>query len=223
MITVLIYLTYIIAIGELFLAGYFWKTNSNNPIRRTMAFLTLTTGLWVLSTALTVYQNFNQFTYFTSTILFVFGILSLTALFHFAIVYPVPIFNFNRIHKFLLYSPAFIFSLLILFTHTVIKGSILSHDYYGSTIPGPVFPVYNCYLLLLYLLTLILLYIKIRRNLTQRSNINIVFWSLLISGIPTVIFDLIFPSFFHLNPNPLIGVLLNFVWMGSILYILLKK
>jgi len=47
--TLLLTLTYLVGIGELILAGYFWKTHSGSEIRKVMGMLSMVTGLWVLA------------------------------------------------------------------------------------------------------------------------------------------------------------------------------
>lgn len=216
----LIILTYAISITELVLAGYFWKTNSGNVIRRLMVFMLFSTGLWVGTTAASVYQSPSAFADLFNKLVYVFGVFGLTTLLHFTLLWPIPKPWLIRFKVWIIYTPAVLFTILLLFTNLVVRAFIITPNSYGYIVAGPLLSLYNIYLLILFLAALI---VSFSHYSPPPANTGIVWWSILIGGLPAVLLDLIGTSWLQIDSNPLIGVLANAVWVGAIVYIITKK
>lgn len=223
--TLLIAFTYLISTIAFVLALYFWKTNSGSTIRKVMVFFLLFTGLWIGTSAAAAYRSPGQLTDFLVTLVYIFGFFGLTTLLHFQLVYPLPIFRMDTVRNILLhtslYAPPVLFSVLLLFTKTIVKENIYGTYYDGTSELGPLFIVYNLYLLALFLTSLVVSFRRwYPKTSFHRKNVQLVFWSILIGGLPTIILNLVLPSFYNIYPDPLYGVLTNTVWMGAIIYII---
>ncbi len=222
--TLLLTLTYLVGAGELVLAWYFWKTNSGNEIRKVMAFLALVTALWVITTASITYTEPSAAAQVRSDFVYSFGILIVTALFHFALVFPWPTLRLDWLHYVLLYGSAVIFGYINFITNDIVAQFISSATLSGKWLGGPLFPLYNSYLLLAYLAALFILFKKYKRSDgIHRINLRIVLWSVIIGGAPAVIADLVVPLLFQFAIYPLIGTLSTVFWLGGTAYILVRK
>jgi hypothetical protein len=107
---------YIVAALEIALGVYFWVTNSGNEIRKAMVALSLFTGVWVFLSAFTSYKPYADHDYIYSALTYIFGVLLTTAILHLACVFPYKLFQVDRLHVFLGYIPAIIFSALLFFS-----------------------------------------------------------------------------------------------------------
>lgn len=215
--TILLILTYAVGIGELILAIYFWVTNSKSEIRRVMALLAFSTAGWGITNALT-----DAHYTFIGVLPYVFGTLMLTTLLYFAVIFPYRNFIFDRLHTFFLYLPWVFFSFLILTTKTVLTDLYITNNA-SYTSPGSLFPVFNVYLALLYFSGMALMLWKVRNSEgLVRHNMVIVFWSLLLAGLPGVFFAIL-----HMMKdvpfNYLYGPIASIFWLGATTYIVRKK
>jgi len=221
--TVLVSLTYLIGIGELFLAMYFWATNSKNEIRRVMAALALTTGTWVILGALLAYHIPSNVTTYYLAGTYTLGVFVVTLVFHLAVLYPNLVFRFDFFHRILLYVPALIFSFASLTSSAIVSGFSSSSQEVGTVAGGPAYVVYNLYLTLLFLASLGIIRYKIgRSDGINRKNLKLVLVSIFLGGLPSVLIDLVFPLL-GIQVNYLLGVISTLFWLGFTSYIILKK
>jgi hypothetical protein len=224
--TLLLSLAYTIGIGELILAGYFWVTNSKNEIRRVMALLAFSTGMWVITSALSSYTSQSPTTIFILKSIYVFGVFLVTSLVHLSIIFPISIVRFDKLHAFLLYIPALIWSCIAMTSNSIVLNYVGTTDSPGLVVSGTLHHTYNYYLLFLFFATLSLFFIKIRRHASLSKNIYLVFYSIAIGGALPVFYDLIIPNFFpglYNSTNYLVANLSTVVWLGVTSYIVLKK
>ncbi|MFH0829027.1 MAG: hypothetical protein V1907_02515 [Candidatus Kerfeldbacteria bacterium] len=223
--TFLLTATYLIGVGELILAVYFWITRSGNTTRKVMVLLTFSTGMWVVLTAATSYVGETTLTILFMKLVFVFGILLMTALLHLILVFPSPLFRVDAFHVILLYIPTGIFSAISLSSKAIVEGFTGSSTISGIIIPGPVYNTYNIFLCLPYLAGLVVLYY--RRNKLDgviRANVSILFWSIVFGGAPAVVIDLIIPiAFPTLYINTLWANLATVIWLGAITYVVRRR
>lgn len=220
----LLTLTYLVGAGELVLAWYFWKTNSGNEIRKVMAFLALVTALWVITTAFITYAEPSTVVQLRSDFVYTFGVLIVTALFHFALVFPWPTLRFDWLHYVMLYIPAIIFGYINFASDEIVGQYVSSNTLSGIWYGGSLFPLYNGYLLLAYIAALVLLFKKYRRSDgIHRINLRIVLWSIILGGAPAIVADLVTPLLLQYAKYPLIGTLSTVFWLGGTTYILVRK
>lgn len=223
--TILLTLTYLVGAGELILAVYFWATNSKSEIRRVMALMAFFTGIWVVSSGLTAYIGQNTVTTVYMQIVFVSALFMITALLHVTLIYPTHYLIKDRIHGWLLYVPAMLFSWIMLSSNTIVTGFTGSAIDSGRVIPGPLYSEYNMYIFGLYLLTIILLFVR-QRNADgdHKKNILLILYAVGIGAIPAVLIDLIIPVITaSIFPNALYGAISTVVWLGAITYILRRR
>lgn len=223
--TILLTLTYLVGAGELILAIYFWINHSKNEIRKVMSLLAFSTGMWVITSAMIAYRTGGDVTLLINGFVYTFGILLLTTLVYFALIFPFPLMRLDRFHKVLLYVPALIFSIIGFTTRAIELDYIANEKNAGEVVGGPLLPIYNNYLLLLFIISIGLLILQVRRNDgINRNNVRLVLWGVLIGGIPAVIIDLVISTYFpDYVPNFLYGVLSSVIWFGTTTYIVLKK
>lgn len=221
--TFLLTATYLVGIGELILAIFFWMTHSKSEIRKVMALLALSTGLWVIFSGLLAYST--EASLLINSFVYVFGIFLLTSLVHLSIVFPLPLVHLDRLHRTLMYLPATLFSIIALTTRTIELDYVASVTNVGSVVAGPLLPFYNVLLLCLYLLAVGLLIKQSKRNdAINGRNVFLVLLSVIIGGLPAVFIDLIWPIFFpNFVPNFLYGVLSSVIWFATTTYIVIKK
>jgi hypothetical protein len=148
--TLLLSLAYTIGIGELILAGYFWVTNSKNEIRRVMALLAFSTGMWVITSALSSYTSQSPTTIFILKSIYVFGVFLVTSLVHLSIIFPISIVRFDKLHAFLLYIPALIWSCIAMTSNSIVLNYVGTTDSPGLVVSGTLHHTYNYYLLFLF-------------------------------------------------------------------------
>lgn len=221
--TLLLTATYLVGIGELLLAIFFWRTHSKNEIRKVMASLTLFTGLWVLVTAFNSY-SISSHAEFIDKFTYTFGVLLVTALLDFSLVFPYPMLRIDRIHRIFMYIPAVIFSIMIFY-----GGDIVSHYYSGPTLQGlwvggRLYWLYNLYLLCLFIAASIILIRKVKKtDGIHRHNLVIVIWSILLGGAPGMIFDVVVPLLTNEARFPLVGTISSVSWLALTSYIVIKK
>lgn len=222
--TVLLTATYLVGVGELVLAIYFWATNQKNEIRRVMALLAFATGMWVLLSAAIAYQPENAVKLFLNDLIYVCGGFVLTAFLHFSIIYPYPRFYFDNLHATLLYVPAVLFSAIALTTRTIVSQSIGGETIAGQVVGGPVFPIYNSYYAILFLSGLCILIRKIAATDGYvRRNLKLVVFAFALGGLPAVYLDLVAPFLNLPNPNYLVANIATVVWLGTVTYIITRK
>lgn len=223
--TLLLTLTYLVGAGELILAIYFWVTNSKNEVRKVMALLALSTGIWVVTTGLTSYVQQTSSNIIFGKLVFIGGVVLISSLLHFVLIYPIPLFRMDRWHAILLYIPAILFSIMIVTTDAIYKRFTGSPQDAGQVIPGPIYNIYNLYILTLFILSLIVLLFRARQSDGLiRRNALLFFWAVLLGGIPAVIIDLFIASFVRdSKPNALYGVIASIIWLGMITSLVLKK
>lgn len=219
----LVSLTYLIGIGELFLAMYFWVTNSKNEIRKVMAALSLTTGAWVILGALLAYHNPSHATTYYLAGTYTLGVFVVTLVFHLAVLYPNLVFRFDLFHRILLYIPAIIFSFVSLTSSAIVSGFNSSSQEVGIVVGGPAYVVYNLYLSFLFLASLGIIRYKIgRTDGINKKNLKLVLYSIFLGGLPSVFIDLVFPLI-GIQVNYLLGDISTLFWLGFTSYIILKK
>src|SRR5882672_10872328 len=110
--TLLLGLTYAVGIGNLVLAVYFWVTNSKSEIRKVVSLVYFSTALWAISYFLCAYVLPSKVVSFWLYMTFVSGILIVTSLLHFTIIFPYRTIIFDKLHATLLYLPVILFSTL---------------------------------------------------------------------------------------------------------------
>lgn len=220
---VLLSLTYLAGAGELFLAIYFWLTNQKNEIRRVMSLMSLVVSVWAFSNALSAYTNPSPVVSFFIATTFVAGILLVTLIFHFSIIFPHKIFYFDRFHALLLYIPVVLFAYIEIFSKAIVAGYTVAPDNPGYVSIGPLFGLYNVCLTVFFLASLgILFYKYIRSDGINKENLRIVFWSIFIGGAPAISFNL-WAVFFAVQINPLIAVDFTLFWVLLTTYIIFRK
>lgn len=220
---ILVILTNLVGTGELVLAWFFWKTNSKNEIRRVMAFLALFTGLWVIATAMNSYST-SPLAEFRDKFTYTFGVLLVTALLDFSLVFPYPMRRIDRLHRIFMYLPAVIFSIIIFRGRDIVSHYFSSPTLSGQWIGGPLYWLYNVYLLGLYLAAMIILISKIKKtDGIHHRNLVIVVWSILLGGAPGIIFDVLMPLLYNQAKYPLVGTLSSVFWLALTSYIILRK
>lgn len=217
--------TYLVGIGELILAIYFWVTNSRNEIRRVMALLAFSTGAWVVCSAFAAYRPESPLMLSVNRSIYVFGVFLITALLHLAIIFPYPTFRFDRVHGYLIYFPAAVFSFIALFTKTVVEGITQVNNAVGKLNYGEVTPIINIFIFLVFILSIILLVKKYKKvDGFLRQNILFFVLALILGGLPALYVDIIFPTFsLKGEPNFLIGVMGSGLWLFMTAYIISRR
>lgn len=222
--TFLLTATYLVGIGELALAVFFWVTHSKSEIRKVMALLAFSVSSWVILSAIIAYLPNLKIGLHIDDFIYIAGVLLTTALLHFSLIYPFPLFRIDNVHRLLLYIPALLFSVISLSSRLLVSSYYASTTFVGNIVGGPLYPYYNWYLTVLYVLSLVILFYKQRRlDGFQQKNIRIMFFSILIAGFPAVYTDLLAPMLGWPLPNFLLGVLSSVFWLGPTSYIVLKK
>lgn len=221
---ILLIIAYFISATELFFAAYFWKTNGGNTVRKIMAALLLATGLWVGNTAITTYRAPGPLVDFLATMVYVISTFSLTLLLHLALIWPVPMkwMSVKRVTS--LYIPPVFFGILLLLAKTVVSKNVAASNYYGHSEPGPLFIIYNLYLLALFISAAIVAYRRAYPKINRLSDYaGMFFWSVLFSGLVPATLDLVMVPLFKMDVNPLFGVIPNVVFIGTIGYIVSRR
>lgn len=222
---ILLTLTYLVGAGELALAIFFWVTHSKSEIRKVMALLAFSTGVWAMLSAATSYVPYSVFGYFEMALVYIFGALLMTALLHLSLITPYPFVRLDKLHTFLIYFPLSFLSYSLLFSRTVVKSFTGSPTWAGLVIGGPLYSLYNIYFFLVFILAIGIIFFRLRRfDGLHKQNMRIFIWSVILGGLPGVVLFLILPSFIpDLNVNPLLGVIPSVIWVGGTTYIVLKK
>lgn len=220
----LIWISYAIVAGALFLALFFLKTQSGSVIRRMMALLAASTGMWVLATTLGAYNANGDITNITSRWTYVFGLLMVTSLFLFSSQFPVASFRLDRWHLVFIGAATAAFSIFILSSSDIIASYSASPAEQGTWHGGSLYWLYNVYLFLFYFGSLIILLAKTNRtDGILRRNLQLVTTSIFLGGMPGVVNDLLLPLFTNTARTPLIGTISTILWLGMTSYILVKK
>lgn len=220
----LVVLTYAVGIGELLLAEYFWKTNTGQTIRRVMSLLSASTALWVLTSAYVAYKPSSPFVDVMGNIVFFAGLMLLTSLVWLVLIFPYQSVRIDRLHVVLLYVPVLLFTTILFTTKTILAGTIADANNVGTTVPGPLYWIYNSYELVLYLVCIGTLIFRSRHfSGYNKRNVLITLASLIFGGLPGVFLDLVAPFFNLYNVNYLYGNLASVFWLGGVTYILVSK
>ncbi len=221
---ILLTLTYLVGIGELILGVFFWVTNSKSEIRKVMSIMVISTGLWVISNALTSYTNPSIFINVAVNSIFIFAIIFVLSLIYFSFIYPYPIFRFDKIHKLLFISIGIIYSCLAFFTKTIYSSYQITPNSPGILTPGPLFAFFQISIAFLFILAIILLIIRYNKiDGPHKQNLAILIASIVVGGVPAIILNL-WATFFAVITNPLLAVLPSgFLIGGTVLIISRKK
>jgi hypothetical protein len=220
---ILVIVTSLVGLAEIGFGLYFWKTNSRNAIRRIMALLAFSTGAWVLLSALTTYAPESSLANLGVELVYVFGAILVTSLLIFVVLYPYPIIQFDRFHLILLFLPVLFFSYAILFGSAVIVQTFVVPTEHVGIVPGPLHGLYNTYIFILFVIALAVLFLRAKKlDRMYHRHARILFWSILIGGLPAVIIDLVFTSYFGIFLSPLIGTLSSVIWLGAVTWIVFK-
>lgn len=221
--TILLTATYLVGIGELILAVFFWVTHSKSEIRKVMALLALSTGMWAITNAFTSYTEPSPWVDWNLKITFFAGTIIVSALVHFAAIFPYRHFQFDRLHTFLLYLPAILLGTIVLTTNTIVSSYIVGVDNPGYLIPGPLFSLFQIVISAYYIVAVGILMRKIRRlDGMHKINTKLILFGIALGGLPAVILNLWF-AFFGSEVNPLIAVFFSIFWVGFTTYIIIKK
>lgn len=221
--TPLLTLTYLVGIGELILAVFFWMTRGNNQVRRVICLIAFSLGVWVLLNALTAYQNPSKAIDFASSFIYLSVVVFVTAAVHFALLFPIPFVRLDRLHVFLLYLPASLSIYPIFFTRTIVRGYVLNPSISGYSLPGPLYGEFSTFLTVVLIITLWLLARQVMRtDGVLRRNATIVFWSLLVPIVGGIGYNL--PHELRgTEYNSLVAPLLTSFWVILTSYIVLRK
>ena len=95
----------------------------------------------------------------------------------------------------------------------------------GQLIEGPLYNIYNAYILTLYL-AFVVVAIKKLRVLDGVLKINVawIFWSVIIAGLPALIIDVVIPMISDsIKPNTLYSNILTIIWLGVMAKIVIQK
>lgn len=221
--TLLLTLTYTVGIGELILAIYFWVTNSKSEIRKIMAGLALSTGVWAITNALTAYVQPSEFVTLMLNLLFICAITSVTLLVLLVIVFPYRTFTFDRLHAILLFIPAAFIAIILLTSSTIINGYTVSTDTAGWVVGGQLFPFYQIIVGLIYLISLSLNIYKIRKTDGRaKHNLKLFLVGAFFAAFPAIFLN-IWSSFVRIEVNPLLVVLPSVIWLGITTSIITRK
>lgn len=221
--TAFIFFSYIVGIGELILALYFFATHSQQTIRKIMGLFSFFMALWVILNALTSYRepsvavtNAVPFIYFSVVML-------VTLCVHFGLLFPFQQHRLDRLHVLLLYLLPVMMAFPIFGTSTIISGYRISPEIPGYTLPGPLYPLFAGYMVIGFCAFLALLISKIRKSSGDaKRNGIIVLLSLLIPGAPGLFF-IVFGEWRGAAYNTMIAPMLTSVWLVLTSYIVLKK
>lgn len=222
---ILVTTTYLVGMGELLLAIFFWVTHSKSEIRKVMALMAFSMATWTLVNTFTAYRSSGAFLILSNQSTYIFGAFLLTSFVHLAIIFPYKLLQFDRLHAILLYVPASLLSIIAITSNTVVNGVYVTGQYdAGQIVGGPLFSLYNIFLAVLFVIGLSILYLQIQRTDGMRKrNVKLVFWSILLGGLPGVYLDLIAPVFGLPLVNFLYGNLATAIWFSITTYIVTKK
>lgn len=188
-----------------------------------MALLAFSTAAWAILNGLTSYVDPSATVTLFLKVLFVSGAVIVTSLVHLAILFPYKTFTFDKLHAVLLYFPAFILSLVAIFTSTIFSGYNVNSNIAGWPIPGPMFGVYQLVVSAFYFASVVLLFYKQRVvGGFQKNNARIFLLGVVLGGLPAISLNL-WAVFYEISVNPLISVVFSVFWVGSTTYIILKK
>lgn len=218
--TILLTLTYAVGIGELILAGYFWVTNSKSEIRRVMALLAFSTGMWVLMNGLTSYTNSSIWIEYFLYALFVFGFGIVLLLVYLGLIYPYPIFALDRLHKILFVTIAAMYTYIAFFTKTIFTEYRIAPDNPGYLTPGPTFVFFQISITLCFFLAIYIFFYRLKRvDGPNKRNIKILLTTVLLGGVPAIALNM-WAVFFKIEANPLLAVIPSVCWVLGTLYII---
>lgn len=220
---ILLTLTYLVGAGELALAIFFWVTRSGNEIRKVMALLAFTSGIWSVTNGLTAYVNPSAAVTLILNILYSAGVLTVAAIVHLSIVFPYKTFNLDRLHAWLLYIPALLLSYITFFSKTIVKSYSVAPDNPGFVQPGELHGFFILVVSVYFFSGIAILIKKIPRlDGMHRKNAILTLWGIIIGGFPAILLNAWF-ILFDTWVNPLFAVVFSLSWVGTTSYIILKK
>lgn len=221
--TLLLTLTYLVGVAELILAVFFWVTHSKSEIRKVMALLAFSTGMWVVTNGLTAYTESSLWVDWSLKLLFVAGITTVSSLLHFSIVFPFKTFIFDKLHALSIYIPTLLFTVIMFFSNTIVSSYNVAPDNPGFVHRGPLFLFYEIVVSLYFLLAIAFLFLKLKKvDGLHKANTKLVLFGITLGGLPPVVLNLWF-AFFGSFFNPLVAVLFSVFWVGFTTYIIVKK
>ncbi len=214
----------LIGIGELFLALYFWYTNSGSRIRWTVGLVAFSMGTWVILNVLTSYTERTALTDALIPILFFDVVVLFLAIVHLCLEFPYPMFRVDRLHLLLLYVPLLaIFAHVTFFTNGIVREYQLDRISPGYIIPGDFYPLFAGVILVGFTASIGLLLYKLRRTTgTHHRNVLLVLLSFLIPGLPALYFVLTREAV-GVSYNSLITPIMSGAWLAITSYIVVKK
>lgn len=221
--TFLLTATYLVGLGELALAVFFWVTHSKSEIRKVMALLFLSTGIWAITNGLTSYVDPSTWVDWNLKILFIVGITIVASLLHLTIIFPYRIFPFDKLHSFLIYAPVVFMSITLLTSNAIVGSYEVSRNEVGLVHPGPLFIFFQVTVSIYYIISVIILLIKHKRlDGLHKQNIRLFTTGVVLGGFPAIVLNLMY-AFSGLYINPLWAVIFSISWVGFTAYIILKK
>jgi hypothetical protein len=223
--TFFLILTYILGLSDLLLSFYFLYTHSKNEIRKVMFLFTFSLGIWVIISAHTSYISFSSSGYYEMALVYFAGSVAITAMLHLALIMPYKIYNFDKYHAILLYIPTIFFFFMLFFTRTLVVSFENNLNGFGYINSGELYPLYNIYNAVIYLLGLSIFFHRSQIGDGQhKKSSRIIFLSLLVGGLPAIVIYFILATFFTSVPtNNLVGVLPTAFWVFSTSYIVMRK
>ncbi|MBI2984614.1 MAG: hypothetical protein HYY50_03245 [Candidatus Kerfeldbacteria bacterium] len=220
--TILLTATYLVGIGELILAVFFWVTHQKQEIRKVMAFLAFFIGAWVVLNALTSYREPSHLVDLLLPWVFIASFFLITALVHVVILFPFPTIRLDGFHRILLYLPAAMLSYSFFISDDFIQGYKLTPDTTGQIIPGDLYSLYIIFFTLALLTSVGLLIQKIRRSDgVHHRHLKKLLSAILIPGVPGLIFS-VFNFGFQVSYATLIAPVLSGVWLGLVTWIIIQ-
>lgn len=218
--TLLLTLTYLVGAGELILAIYFWVTNSKNEIRRVMALLAFSTGMWVILNGLTSYVIPNAFVTVALNLLFIFGFLIALFLVWFSVIYPHPLVRLDSLHKMLIGFVILSYSYIALFTNTIYISYDVGLENPGFVVPGPTFGYFNYSISFLFTIAIAVMLLRRKESVgLQKRNWTILLSTIVAGGLPAIVLNL-WSVFYSIRVNPLLAVIPSIFWVAGTIYII---
>jgi len=188
-----------------------------------MALLASSTGIWVICNGLTAYTNPSTMVSFFVSLLYVAATIIVAGLFHFSIIFPYKIINFDRFHRYLIYLPVLIFSYIIFFTDEVVNNFSVAPDNPGYIQPGKLHALLIVVISIYFFSAITILYKKmLRADGNNKRNILLTISGVLLGGIPAIALNS-WAVIYNIQINPLIAVIFSVFWVGTTSYILIKR
>jgi len=220
----LYWLTWIVGISEIIFGFYFVATNSKLEIRRVMASLCFSVGLWSVLSAFISYSEPSSINLLATKLVFVLGAMVIISLLHVILVFPYKYFAIDGVHRFLMYVPTVIFSIIALFTSTVVAGHSVTPTSHGFVTPGELTIFFDNFLILEFVILMVILFHRHTwlDGIFRRNN-HIFIVSVILGGLPGIVISLFLPSYLpHISISPLYANLSTGLWVLGCLFIISK-